>query len=148
MLAGAAAASPPQAAYVNVEQRLSTQQLHDTGLDTLSPAQLALLNQLLREEATQAAATVERATLERSQDAFAGAMEGPVESRLVGELSGWAPGTVFELENGQQWRVLKGEIRLPRTLQSPDIVVVPGVMGRWFFQVDEDTQKARVQRIR
>jgi hypothetical protein len=60
-------------------------------------------------------------------------------------VEGWAPGTVFELENGQLWKVLKGELR--KALQSPEIVVVPGIAGRWFLQVDEDMPKARVYRI-
>jgi hypothetical protein len=54
---------------------------------------------------------------------------------------------VFELENGQQWKVLKGNLQLRKTLQAPEIVVVPGVAGRWFLQVDEDLPKARVYRI-
>ena len=62
-------------------------------------------------------------------------------------MSGWEPGTVFELENGQQWKVLKGSMQLRKPMQAPEIVVVPGIAGRWFLQVDEDLPKARVYRI-
>ena len=79
--------------------------------------------------------------------AFAGAQDGPQRARLTGALEGWGPGTVFVLDNGQQWQVLKGELRLPRRLQAPEVMLVPGVMGRWFLQVDEDLPKARVYRI-
>jgi hypothetical protein len=51
------------------------------------------------------------------------------------------------LENGQQWKVLKGAMKLRKPLQAPEIVVVPGIAGRWFLQVDEDMPKARVYRI-
>jgi hypothetical protein len=66
----------------------------------------------------------------------------------VGEAAGWAPGTVFVLDNGQQWKVLKGSMTLRTALASPAIKVVPGIAGRWFLQVDEDLPKARVYRIR
>ena len=71
----------------------------------------------------------------------------PIKSRLKGAVSGWAPGTVFELENGQRWKVLKGTMTLRHAMQAPEILVVPGIVGRWFLQVDEDLPKARVYRV-
>jgi hypothetical protein len=32
-------------------------------------------------------------------------------------------------------------------MQAPEIVVVPGIAGRWFLQMDQDLPKARVYRI-
>jgi hypothetical protein len=164
----AATAFAAQAAQpLPLEQRLSPEQLRATGLDTLSPRQLALLNQLLAHEQARQAnaagaasvasdgmpppgapAAVAAGTGVAQANLFAGAQDGPFEGRLVGEVAGWAPGTVFTFEDGQQWQVLKGELRLPEVRQSPQVVVVPGAMGRWFLQVDEDLPKARVQRIR
>lgn len=146
-----------QTAYRDVERRLSPEQLRQTGLDALTPAQLALLNRLLREDAEREAAaappppTPAFASAAPSRDdagLLEGASDGPIRSRLVGEIAQWAPGTVFALENGQQWRVLKGSLKLPKPIRAPAIVVVPGVSGRWFLQVDEDLPKARVQRIK
>ena len=45
--------------------------------------------------------------------------------RLKGSVSEWEPGTVFELENGQRWKVLKGRVKLRKTLQAPEILVIP-----------------------
>lgn len=139
-----------QTAYRDVERRLSPEQLRQTGLDALTPAQLALLNRLLREDAEREAAAALPPPAPSHDDAglLEGASDGPIRSRLVGEIAQWAPGTVFALENGQQWRVLKGSLKLPKPIQAPAIVVVPGVSGRWFLQVDEDLPKARVQRIK
>lgn len=146
-----------QTAYRDVERRLSPEQLRETGLDALTPAQLALLNRLLREDAEREAAAAPPAPAPAFASAapsrddaglLEGASDGPIRSRLVGEIAQWAPGTVFALENGQQWRVLKGSLKLPKPMQAPAIVVVPGVSGRWFLQVDEDLPKARVQRIK
>ena len=169
ILCVAAAFSPAalaQSPYVDIEQRLTPEQLRSVGI---TPEQLARLNALLREaEQAQAPAvadmspaapvsTVAAATSApparredepgRDRSSLVGFNDEPIHSRLTGSVSGWEPGTVFELENGQQWKVLKGALKLPRTLDAPEIVVVPGVAGRWFLQVVDGMPKARVYRI-
>ena len=156
-------------AYVPLEQQLTPEQRRDTGLDTLSPAQLELLDRLLREkaehatvqapaEAAQPSAVAAGTATAVASDSPAAGAETPravlmeleirtIKSRLKGTITGWAPGTEFVLENGQRWKVLKGEIQLRKPVESPEILVVPGMAGRWFLQVDEDYPKARVYRI-
>jgi hypothetical protein len=140
--------------FVPVERRLSASQLAEVGL---SPAQLQVLNRVLREAeraATASAAAVApvAAPLPANVPAPAamhlGLEEGPVSAHVVGEVAGWQPGTLFTLDNGQQWQVMKGQMKLRQVLQSPQIAVVPGIAGRWFLQVDEDLPKARVFRVR
>lgn len=156
MLPLAAPAGEP--AYIAIEQRLTAEQRRATGIDTLTPEQLRLLNDLLREGAA-ADARVAKADARTAQANapvagtapatrnYVGLQDGPIKARLKGRVSGWAPGTVFELDNGQRWQVLKGEMTLRKPLDAPEIVVVPGIAGRWFLQVDEDAPKARVFRI-
>lgn len=150
-------AKPP---YVELEQRLTPEQLREVGL---SAEQLATLNRMLREaDAKSTAAVAEPAAqaIDGPQvgagappvrapgtGQFIGLNDEPIKSRLKHDVSGWEPGTVFELENGQQWKVLKGSMKLKKPMVTPEIVVVPGVAGRWFMQVDEDMPKARVYRI-
>jgi hypothetical protein len=135
--------------YVDIEQRLTAEQLRATGLDQLSPEQLQLLNSLLREDVVKAveASKTEAATERASSSSLIGLNDQPIRSRVKGSVGGWEPGTVFELENGQNWKVLKGSMKLRKPFESPEIVVVPGIAGRWFLQVDEDLPKARVYRI-
>ncbi|MEZ5462221.1 hypothetical protein [Dokdonella sp.] len=147
--------------YVELEKRFSAEQMRATGLDTLSSEQLQLLNSLLSDEIrVSVEAEVEQARMESAAAAtsgdagasgksanFIGLNEAPISSRLKGTISGWEPGTVFELENGQQWKVLKGKVTLREPLLEPEIKVVPGFAGRWFLQVVEDMPKARVYRI-
>ena len=147
--------------YVPIEQRLSAEQRHATGIDTLSAAQLAALNAVLSGEQesikVEAEAKAEaRAQAEAKSAPHTGAPQGgtlagfndePIRSRLVGSVSGWEPGTEFKLENGQTWKVLKGSMKLRKPMQAPEIIVVPGLMGRWFLQVSEDFPKARVYRV-
>ena len=135
-------------AYVNIEQRLTSEQLRETGLNTLSPVQLQRLNQLLQEDSAKVA-EIEKAQ-HRDQpvrDSYIGLDDKPIKSRLTGTINGWDIDTIFELENGQKWKVLKGNMKLRKPMQSPEIIVVPGIAGRWFLQVDEDLPKARVYRI-
>ena len=140
--------------YVAIEQRLSAEQRQATGIDTLSSAQLALLNRLLSEDTAKIVESVRTEAKAEAQSEraagpgrLAGLDDEPIESRVEGRVAGWEPGTVFKLANGQQWKVLKGEVTLRTPLDAPEIVVVPGVAGRWFLQVTEDMPKARVYRI-
>jgi hypothetical protein len=144
--------------YVPIEQRLSAEQRRATGIDTLSVEQLAALNKILSGEheyaQIEATAKAEAELKSKPQGdpaaaggTLAGFNDEPIRSRLVGSVSGWEPGTEFKLENGQTWKVLKGNMKLRKPMQAPEIIVVPGLMGRWFLQVHEDFPKARVYRI-
>lgn len=138
--------------YVPLEKRLTPEQLRATGLNTLSSEQLAKLNAIISGQPVPHTAPVSAdpatvaatAVPESASKLTVGFFEGPIKSRLVGPVRSWGPGTVFTLENGQQWKVLKGEFTLRSTLESPAVQVVPGISGRWFFMIDEDTPKPRV----
>jgi len=157
LLVASSFAATAQDRFVPVEQRLNAAQLAEVGL---SPAQLQALNRVLREAesaapaavAAQPAAALPAAPSPANVPAPAamhlGLEEGPVTARVVGDVAGWEPGTVFILDNGQQWQVMKGQMKLRKTLQAPQIEVIPGIAGRWFLQVDEDLPKARVFRLR
>lgn len=139
-----------QQGYVPVEQRLTPEQLREVNL---TAQQLELLNRYLR-EAKAGEPPVETARYETPQGqakddptSFMGFSDQPIRSRLKGSVAGWAPGAVFELENGQQWKVLKGSMKLRKPYERTEVLVVPGIAGRWFLQVDEDLPKARVYRI-
>ncbi len=132
--------------YRPIEKRLTPEQMRDTGLDTLSPAQLELLNRLLHDEAPQTEGAV-RTPAAAASTMSIGLDDAPIRSRIKGTVSGWEPGTEFVLENGQVWKVLKGRLTLRAPVDAPEVLVVPGVAGRWFLQVDEDLPKARVYRI-
>ncbi len=152
MLASPAWAQP---AFVPLQQRVDPTKLADIGLST---AQLDALNRLLQDTEAAHPQTVPdaaRASVPSAADAsprpapmHIGLDEGPIKARATGTIAGWQPGTLFTLDNGQQWQVLKGQMTLRRAVQDPQIEVVPGIAGRWFLQVDPDLPKARVFRIR
>lgn len=151
-------ASAQQPAYVEIQQGLTAEQLRATGLDTLNAAQIDALNALLRErqsasvaQAAVSSSPAPAADSRRGDDSRDGRLLGftddAITSRLKGTVSEWDVGTVFELENGQQWKVLKGKAKLYKPLQSPEVKVVPGLTGRWFLQIDPDVAKPRVYLI-
>jgi hypothetical protein len=150
-MALASFAAMAEQAYVDIEQRLTPEQRHATGLDTLSPTQLQLLNSLLRVENVKVAkAAKEEASHAEEGKSHAwsiGLDSDPIKTRLKGSISEWEPGTVFELENGQTWKVLKGHVKLRKTLVAPKVLLKPGIAGRWFLEVEEDMPAPRVYRI-
>ncbi|CAN5291376.1 hypothetical protein BH11PSE14_BH11PSE14_18900 [soil metagenome] len=159
LLLAAASALALAATTPRIEQQLTPEQMHATGLDTLTSAQLDLLNTLLqaKAEAAERARAAEPGRLAEAGRAagagsslnpasYIGLADQPIKSRLVGSVSGWEPGTEFHLANGQVWKVLKGNMTLRKPMQAPEIIVMPGIAGRWFLQVDEDLPKARVYR--
>jgi hypothetical protein len=140
--------------YVNIEQRLSPEQLHATGLDKLSTEELAALNEVLQEdtEATAKAAAAKPAPPLMEGDPGRGNWnmgldEKPIKTKVIGTVAGWEPGTEFKLANGQTWKVLKGSLKLRKPMENPEVELVPGMMGRWFFHIDEDLPGARIYRI-
>ena len=155
LLAATAASAADR--YVPIERRLTAEQRHATGIDTLSKEQLTALNAVLSGEQNavrleeQARVEAEAKTRPAPGAPQGGTLAGfnaePIRSRLVGSVASWEPGTEFRLENGQTWKVLKGNMKLRKPMQAPEILVVPGLMGRWFLQVDEDLPKARVYRV-
>lgn len=138
---GAGSAAPP---YQPLENRLSAEQMRATGLDQLSPAQLELLNRLLREEQT---ALVAETAAVAARD-HARRTEEPVASTIKGDFRGWQKGTVFELANGQRWRVTDDdEYYIPRALTAPRVVVKQGTLGSWSIEIEGVRTAPRVRRV-
>lgn len=135
-----ALAGPP---YVAIEQRLSAEQMHATGLDQLRPEQLSLLNQLLREQQDDVVVESVKSERVRKQRETTEA----VTSTLKGEFRGWENGTVLELVNGQRWRVVDSRYYTPKRIPNARVTIAPGAFGSWHLQVDGVNAGAKVKRI-
>lgn len=75
---------------------------------------------------------------------FFGLDDRLIKVKVIGQVDGWVFGIVFILDNGQQWQVFKGEIIFKVSCSNFDIVVVFGIVGCWFLQVDEELFKVCV----
>ena len=130
--------------YVAIEKRLSPEQLHASGLDTLSAEQLATLNRLLSDE-----------QVARDRDETQGSVglrekrpeAEPVSATAKGDARGWAKGDVVELDKGQRWRVVEGELYLGKATGQRKVTIARGAFGAWYMQVDGQTPRLKVQRV-
>ena len=130
--------------YVAIEKRLSPEQLHASGLDTLSAEQLATLNRLLSDE-----------QVARDRDETQGSVglrekrpeAEPVSATAKGDARGWSKGDVVELDNGQRWRVVEGELYLGKATGQRKVTIARGAFGAWYMQVDGQTPRLKVQRV-
>ncbi|MGD9584732.1 MAG: hypothetical protein AB7V26_13825 [Lysobacterales bacterium] len=71
-----------------------------------------------------------------------------VDSRLVGDFTGWREGQVFILENGQHWQVLDREAYRTRSQTNPSVNLRRSMLGTWMFRIDGQNRSVRVERIK
>ncbi len=151
LVAVLAAPAWAQPGYVPLEQRLGAARLAEIGLTARQVQQLdSLLQQTMTGQVVAQPGADRPATgpMPVPPPMHVGLDEGPVKARASGRITGWEPGTLFTLDNGQQWQVMKGRMTLRTPVQDPQVEVAPGIAGRWFLQVDPDLPRARVFRVR
>lgn len=69
-----------------------------------------------------------------------------IESRLIGEFTGWLGNTTFRLENGQVWRQAE-EGRLVFRSTAPLITIRRGAFGTYRLSVEGINRSVRVRRL-
>lgn len=154
LLACSSAPTLAQSGYTAIEQRLTREQMQATGLNQLSTEQLALLNRLLGEEhASQTEAIREEveSRSKRERHADRGREREPIVSKIAGEFRGWSSSTQFQLDNGQRWRVIgtpEYYVRKVDASIAPAVVIMPGLVGGWYMQVEGHSPRAKVQQVR
>lgn len=149
LAASAPAARAAERHYVPLQQRLSAEQLKATGLDTLSPQQIQLLDQLLaQDQDAQVQAAVKKLRAERRGLPQEAESDEPIASQLKdGAFRGWSGGTVLELQNGQRWRVVDGSLYLGKPVATPKVTIAPGMAGAWYLTMEGQVPKAKVKRV-
>jgi len=73
-------------------------------------------------------------------------MPDEIQSRLVGEFSGWRGNTVFRLENGQVWRQSDNG-RLVFQADAPLVTIRRGAFGTYRLSVEGVNSAVRVRRV-
>ena len=69
-----------------------------------------------------------------------------IQSRLVGEFSGWRGNTVFRLENGQVWRQ-SDDGRLVFQADAPLVTIRRGAFGTYRLSAEGVNSAVRVRRV-
>lgn len=123
--------------FPGVQKALSPEQYSATGLNKLSPAERANLDNYLRgyfNGATQRVAqkATEVATAKAVDQAVKEHKVEPpqlIETRIVGTVSGWKSDQVFTFENGQRWKVVDNSSNRFRPVENPDVFIVKDFAG-------------------
>ena len=138
-LAVAFAAAASAAEFSSLEERMSQSEFHAAGLDKLSSEELKALDDWLRahQSVTPAAAAGGRAAHTTSREV--------IESRITGKFSGWYGGTVFHLENGQNWKQAEPGQVVCSKHDAPKITIKPGMFESWLAQIESCPDSVRVQ---
>lgn len=146
MLAPITQAQPP------IEQQMTPEQFKATGLDRLSPQELANLNAWLNhtlDVETGKAAALARDKVESEHRGFLGGDNEPIEARIVGEFAGFGRGTSWTLDNGQVWRQVDDAALSGVRRNDPAVKLTPSLLGNtWFLRIQGYNARAKVQRIK
>lgn len=147
---------------VDVRDLMSVTQFHDTGLDKLTPQELATFNSWFNSYLHQAsqsatvdvpAAAVPSVTTTRPSAAAFGSEQMPdqgpqeIESRIDGVLRGWTGNTVFKLENGQVWQQAGPGYETDVRLDHPQVVIKKLAFG-YLLTLPGNSETVFVRRIK
>lgn len=137
--------------FSSLEERMTGREFEQAGLDKLTPAELAALNEWIRDRslATREPSAI---TALPSQPGTAPAPDRmarePFQSRIKGTFGGWTGATEFELENGMVWRQDENDRYRVEPEDSPVVVISPGFGGSWRMSVEGHNRAVRVERIK
>jgi hypothetical protein len=147
---------------VDLRDLMSVTQFHQSGLDKLTPQELAALNTWLNDYLHQgnrsatgnapSAAVVPAATIPAAAVAFGSEQlpaEGAqqIESRIDGVLKGWTGNTVFKLENGQIWQQAGPGYDNDMRLDHPQVVIKKLAFG-YLLTLPGHNQNVFVRRVK
>lgn len=150
-----------QKAFSSLEEQMNGKEFTAAGLEKLSPAELAALNEWIRShsvatldapKSTGAAAAPAVVTgtgddrgfeIQKMQDSD----RTPITSKLVGEFKGWDGQTVFKLENGMIWEQADKDKFFIKAVQNPMITIEPGAFKTWKLTVEGYSSHCKVKRI-
>lgn len=142
-----------QQAFSTLEEQMTGKEFSQSGLEKLTPEELAALNNWIRSRslATVAAGTPGTAISTDGRgfenQAIRDMDRTTITSRLVGTFTGWDGQTTFKLENGMIWQQADKDKFFIRAVQNPVVIIEPGMFKTWRLSVEGYESKCRVERI-
>jgi len=139
-------------AQQKIEQQMSYEQFKASGLDKLSPTELANLNAWLAGKLEVETAKAVEGVRQESGEDRRGLTERqsrePVSAAITGAFTGFGKGRQFPLDNGQVWQQVD-EASLSAKLDNPKVRLTPSMIGgAWYLAVEGYNTRAKVQRIK
>lgn len=145
--------APCAAAQQRIEQQMSPEQFKATGLDRLSPEQLANLNAWLNGkleiETAKAARTAKQEVVEENRGFATFGSSDPITDRISGDFRGFGKGRTYTLDNGQVWEQVDDARLAGARLTNPPVKITPTIIGNsWYLAVEGFNTRAKVQRVK
>jgi hypothetical protein len=139
-------------AQQKIEQQMSYEQFKASGLDKLSAAELASLNDWLdgklQVETAKAAEVAKKESDDDRRGLGASESREPVAGAITGAFAGFGKGRQFTLDNGQVWQQID-DASLSAKLDNPKVRITPSLLGgAWYLAVDGYNTRAKVQRVK
>ena len=147
IVAPAAYAQPP------IEQQMTPEQFKASGLEKLSPQELAnlnaWLNNTLEVETTKAAELAKDKVETENRGFLTFGKSDPIVGKIVGEFRGFAPGRSWTLDNGQVWEQVDSASLASVRKTDPQVRITPSIMGnKWYMQIEGYNTRAGVRRVK
>lgn len=148
--------------FPGIETLMTTAELREAGIETLSPKQLEVLNDWIERytsgvitppiaaprAATTPSAPVSTTDTSPPTDNFGKAPDKiDFVSHIVGDFEGWSGNTRFTLENGQVWEQRRGG-RWKISLDNPEVHIRENFMGAFEMEVLSEGRSIGVRRVR
>jgi hypothetical protein len=145
--------APCVAAQQRIEQQMSPEQFQATGLDRLSPEQLANLNAWLNGrleiETTRAAETAKKKVVEENRGFATFGSSEPITGHISGDFHGFGKGRRYTLDNGQVWEQVDDASLAGARLSNPLAKISPSIVGNvWYLAIEGFNARAKVQRVK
>jgi len=132
-LAALLVVAPTAYAQPPIEQQMTPEQFKASGLEKLSPQELANLNAWLNN--TLEVETTKAATI--------------AKEKVETENRGFAPGRSWTLDNGQVWEQFDSASLAGARKTDPQVRITPAVIGnKWYMQVEGYNTRAGVRRVK
>ena len=138
--------------FSTVEERMTGTEFSKTGLQKLSPTELAALNEWLR---AHSVATLENArptaadtVSETTGEATDVAEDKIIRSTIVGSFEGWSsPESTFTLANGQVWKQAEKDVYFTEPAEDVEVEIRKPMLGKWRLEVVGTDKRVKVVRI-
>ncbi len=135
------------AQQMKIEQVMTSQEMRDTGIATLTASQRQALNDWLNRYTLKlllAASQKERTTPE-SQPVHSSCSPA-IESTISGDIEGWDGDTIFKLDNGQIWQQAAYDYTYFYAYR-PEVTIYQTSTG-CRMKVEDETETVLVKRIK
>ncbi len=161
LLLSASSVCAQSQSFSSLEERMSAQDFRESGLEKLSPEELAALNKWIERSVRLADPAVAAAVAQgqaagvdgvpaetASQVGFENARREEFKDRIQGTFNGWSGDTQFVLENGMVWEQAEDDRFSHKEVDNPGVTITPGAFDSWRLKVDGSNRTTLVKRIR